>query len=146
MDKPKAGILMGSENGMAKMQKAADVFKEMNVAYEMQILSAHRFPDMTTNYARAAKERGLDVIICGAGMAAHLAGAVAAQTILPVIGAPLTSGALSGVDALYATVQMPPGIPVASVAFDGAENAAYLACQIIALKDADLARRLEDAR
>ena len=104
MDKLKAGILMGSENDLAKMQKAADVFKEMNVGCEMQILSAHRLPDMTADYARTARERGLQVIICGAGMAAHLAGAVAAQTTLPVIRVPLASGALSGVDALYATV------------------------------------------
>lgn len=146
MGKPKAGILMGSESDLTKMQKAADVFKEMNVAYEMQILSAHRLPGLTADYARTAKERGLEVVICRAGMAAHLAGAVAAQTMLPVIGVPLASGALSGVDALYATVQMPSGIPVATVAVDGASNAAYLACQIIALKDGDLARRLEDAR
>lgn len=146
MGKPIAGILMGSENDLAKMQKAAEVFKEMNVAYEMQILSAHRLPDMTSDYARTAQKHGLNVIICGAGMAAHLAGAVAAQTTLPVIDVPLSSGALSGIDALYATVQMPSGIPVATVAIDGAANAAYLACQILSIKDDDLAQRLEDTR
>ena len=116
------------------------------MAYEMKILSAHRLPDMTADYARSARERGLEVIICGAGMAAHLAGAVAAQTTLPVIGVPLTSGAPSGVDALYATVQVPSGIPVATVAIDGAANAAYLACQVLALRDKSLFRRLENAQ
>jgi 5-(carboxyamino)imidazole ribonucleotide mutase len=146
MDSPAAGILMGSQSDLEKMNKAAVVFEEMHVAYEMKILSAHRLPDMTAEYARSARERGLQVIICGAGMAAHLAGAVAAQTTLPVIGVPLASGALSGVDALYATVQMPSGIPVATVAVDGMANAAYLACQILALKDKDLTRQLEDMR
>ena len=116
------------------------MLNSLRMAYEMKILSAHRLPDMTADYARSARERGLEVIICGAGMAAHLAGAVAAQTTLPVIGVPLTSGALSGVDALYATVQMPSGIPVATVAIDGASNAAYLACQVLALRDKSLIR------
>jgi len=116
------------------------------MAYEMKILSAYRLPDMTADYARSARERGLQVIICGAGMAAHLAGAVAAQTTLMVIGVPLASGPPSGVDALYATVQMTSGIPVATAAVDGMANAAYLACQILALKDKDLTRQLEDMR
>ena len=146
MEKPKVGILMGSESDLNTMQKAARVLQEMKVAYEMRISSAHRAPDMTAEYARTARERGLKVIICGAGMAAHLAGAVAAQTTLPVIGVPLASGALSGVDALYATVQMPSGIPVATVAIDGAGNAAYLACQILAITDETLAHRLEASR
>ena len=146
MDNPAVGILMGSESDLDKMRTAAVVFEEMDVAYEMKILSAHRLPDVTADYARSARERGLEMIICGAGMAAHLAGAVAAQTTLPVIGVPLASGALSGVDALYATVQMPSGIPVATVAVDGMANAAYLACQILALKDKDLTRQLEDMR
>ena len=146
MEKPKVGILMGSESDLNTMQKAARVLQEMKVAYEMRISSAHRAPDMTAEYARTARERGLKVIICGAGMAAHLAGAVAAQTTLPVIGVPLASGALSGVDALYATVQMPSGIPVATVAIDGAGNAACLACQILAITDETLAHRLEASR
>lgn len=146
MEKPKVGILMGSESDLNTMQKAAQVLQEMEVAYEMRVSSAHRAPDMTAEYARTARERGLKIIICGAGMAAHLAGAVAAQTTLPVIGVPLAAGALSGVDALYATVQMPSGIPVATVAIDGAGNAAYLACQILAVTDETLAHRLEASR
>lgn len=146
MEKPKVGILMGSESDLNTMQKAAQVLQEMEVAYEMRVSSAHRAPDMTAEYARTARERGLKIIICGAGMAAHLAGAVAAQTTLPVIGVPLAAGALSGVDALYATVQMPSGIPVATVAIDGAGNAAYLACQILAITDETLAHRLEATR
>ncbi|MFH1125162.1 MAG: 5-(carboxyamino)imidazole ribonucleotide mutase, partial [Pseudomonadota bacterium] len=139
-------ILMGSESDLDKMQQAAQVLEEMEAAYEMKILSAHRAPEQTAGYARSARDRGLEVIICGAGMAAHLAGAVAAQTTLPVIGVPLASGALSGVDALYATVQMPSGVPVATVAIDGAKNAAYLACQILAIRDEKLALRLEAGR
>ena len=146
MERPKVGILMGSESDLNTMQKAAQVLQEMEVAYEMGISSAHRAPDMTAEYARTARERGLKVIICGSGMAAHLAGAVAAQTTLPVIGVPLAAGVLSGVDALYATVQMPSGIPVATVAIDGAGNAAYLACQILAVTDETLAHRLEASR
>ena len=146
MERPKVGILMGSESDLNTMQTAAQVLHEMEVAYEMRISSAHRAPDMTAEYARTARERGLKIIICGAGMAAHLAGAVAAQTTLPVIGVPLAAGALSGVDALYATVQMPSGIPVATVAIDGAGNAAYLACQILAVTDETLAHRLEASR
>jgi len=100
----------------------------------------------TAEYARTARERGIEVLICGAGMAAHLAGVVASHTTLPVIGVPLKSGALSGVDALYATVQMPPGIPVATVAVDGGKNAAYLACSILSIKRPELAQRLEQFR
>ena len=146
MERPKVGILMGSESDLDKMQQASQVLEEMEVAYEMNILSAHRVPDLTAEYALSARKRGLEVIICGAGMAAHLAGAVAAQTTLPVIGVPLASGALSGVDALYATVQMPSGVPVATVAIDGAGNAGYLACQILAIWDEKLALRLAAGR
>jgi 5-(carboxyamino)imidazole ribonucleotide mutase len=120
MVNPAVWILMGSQSDLEKMNKAAVAFEEMDVAYEMKILSAHRLPDMTADYAHSARERGLQVIICGAGMAAHLAGAVAAQTTLPVIGVPLASGPLSGVDALYATVQMPSGITWKG--FDGTNN------------------------
>jgi 5-(carboxyamino)imidazole ribonucleotide mutase len=112
----------------------------------MDISSAHRLPEKTAEYARTARKRGIEVIIAGAGMAAHLAGAVAAHTTLPVIGVPLKSGALSGVDALYSTVQMPPGVPVATVSIDGAKNASYLACEILSIKYPAIAKRLDDFR
>lgn len=143
MKKPLVGILMGSDSDFTVMKKAAEVLKEMGVACEMDISSAHRLPDRTAEYARTARERNLEVLICGAGMAAHLAGVVASHTTLPVIGVPLASGAICGVDALYSTVQMPPGIPVATVAVDGAKNAAYLACSILSIKYPELAERLE---
>lgn len=146
MDKPLVGILMGSDSDLPVMEKAAEVLTEMGVAWEMDISSAHRLPDKTAEYARSARERGLEVLICGAGMAAHLAGVVASHTTLPVIGIPLKSGALSGVDALYSTVQMPPGIPVATVAVDGGKNAAYLACSILSIKRPELADKLEQFR
>ena len=128
MKKPLVGILMGSESDLPVMEKTADVLKEMGVSYEIDIRSAHRLPEKTVDYARTARERGIEVLIAGAGMAAHLAGVLASHTTLPVIGVPLNSGALEGVDALYSTVQMPPGVPVATVGIDGAKNAAYLAC------------------
>ncbi|OGQ97382.1 MAG: 5-(carboxyamino)imidazole ribonucleotide mutase [Deltaproteobacteria bacterium RIFOXYD12_FULL_57_12] len=144
--KPLVGILMGSESDLPIMKKAATVLDEMGVPCEMDISSAHRLPDKTAEYARTARERGLEVIIAGAGMAAHLAGVIAAHTTLPVIGVPLASGALHGVDALYATVQMPPGIPVATVAVDGAKNAAYLACEILSIKYPEIAQELNRFR
>jgi len=137
---------MGSDSDLHIMEKAAEVLAAMGVPYEIDISSAHRLPDKTAEYARSARGRGLEVIIAGAGMAAHLAGAIAAHTTIPVIGVPLKSGALSGVDALYSTVQMPPGIPVAAVAIDGATNAAYLACSILSIKYPEYAKRLEDYR
>lgn len=143
---PRVGILMGSDSDLPVMEKAVNVLKEMGVPYEIDISSAHRLPDKTAEYARTARERGIGVIIAGAGMAAHLAGVVASHTTLPVVGVPLKSGALAGVDALYSTVQMPPGIPVATVAVDGAANAAYLACEILAVSDSELAKRLEQKR
>lgn len=146
MAKSLVGILMGSDSDMPVMEKAAEVLKEMGVPYEMDISSAHRLPDKTAEYARTARGRGIEVIIAGAGMAAHLAGVIAANTTLPVIGVPLISGALNGVDALYSTVQMPPGIPVATVAIDGAKNAAYLACSILSVKYPEIAERLEAFR
>jgi len=146
MQKPLVGILMGSENDLPIMEKAAEVFKEMGVPYEMEISSAHRLPEKTANYAKTARERGIEVIIAGAGMAAHLAGVLAAHTTLPVIGVPLKSGALDGVDALYSTVQMPPGIPVATVGIDGAKNAAYLACEILSIKYPEIAKKLDEFR
>ena len=146
MTKPLVGILMGSDSDIPVMEKAAEVLKEMGIAFEMDISSAHRLPEKTAEYAKTARERGIEVLIAGAGMAAHLAGVVAANTTLPVIGVPLKSGALNGVDALYSTVQMPPGIPVATVAVDGAKNAAYLACSILSIKYPDVAQKLESFR
>ena len=118
----------------------------MGVPYEMDISSAHRLPEKTAHYAKTARERGLEVLIAGAGMAAHLAGVLAAHTTLPVIGVPLKAGALEGVDALYSTVQMPPGIPVATVGIDGTKNAAFLACEILSIKYPEIAKKLEDFR
>jgi 5-(carboxyamino)imidazole ribonucleotide mutase len=146
MGKPLVGILMGSDSDLPVMEKAGEVLKEMGVPYEMDISSAHRLPEKTAEYAKTARERGIEVIIAGAGMAAHLAGVVASHTTLPVIGVPLKSGALNGVDALYSTVQMPPGIPVATVAIDGAKNAAYLACSILSIKYPEIAEKLEAFR
>lgn len=146
MTKPQVLILMGSDSDLPVMEKAADVLKEMGVPYEMDISSAHRLPEKTADLAKTARKRGIEVIIAGAGMAAHLAGVVAAHTTLPVIGVPLKSGELAGVDALYATVQMPPGIPVATVAIDGGKNAAYLACSILSIKYPAIAKKLEAYR
>lgn len=146
MTKPLVLILMGSDSDLPVMDKAAEVLTEMGVPFEMDISSAHRLPEKTADYARNARRRGIEVIIAGAGMAAHLAGVVAAHTTLPVIGVPLKSGALAGVDALYSTVQMPPGIPVATVAIDGGKNAAYLACSILSIKYPAIAKKLEAYR
>ena len=144
--KPLVGILMGSENDLPIMEKAAEVLKEMAVPYEMEISSAHRLPEKTAQYAKTARKRGVEVLIAGAGMAAHLAGALASHTTLPVIGVPIKSGALNGADALYSTVQMPPGVPVATVGIDGAKNGAYLACEILSIKYPEMAKKLEDFR
>ena len=143
MSKPQVGIIMGSDSDLPVMEKAAEVLKEMGVIYEMDISSAHRLPEKTAEYAKGARGRGIEVIIAGAGMAAHLAGVIASNTTIPVIGVPLKSGALDGVDALYTTVQMPAGIPVATVAIDGAKNAAYLACSILSIKYPEIAVKLE---
>ncbi len=144
--KPLVGIVMGSDSDLPVMRKAAAVLGEMGVPFEMDISSAHRLPDKTAAYARTARDRGLEVLIAGAGMAAHLAGVLAAYTTLPVIGVPLASGAMNGVDALHSTVQMPPGIPVATVAIDGSKNAAYLACEILSIKYPEIATKLEEVR
>jgi 5-(carboxyamino)imidazole ribonucleotide mutase len=146
MKKPLVGILMGSESDLPVMEKAAEVLKEMGVPYEMEISSAHRLPEKTAQYAKTARKRGVEVLIAGAGMAAHLAGALASNSTLPVIGVPIKSGALNGADALYSTVQMPPGVPVATVGIDGAKNAAYLACEILSIKYPEVVKRLEDFR
>jgi len=138
-------ILMGSDSDWDVMSAASARLDDLGIAHEVVVTSAHRAPERTATVAKTARERGVRVIIAGAGMAAHLAGVVAAHTTLPVIGVPLHSGSLLGLDALLATVQMPPGIPVATVAVGkaGAENAAILAAQILALSDEALARRLE---
>ncbi len=146
MKKPLVGILMGSESDLPIMEKAAEVLKEMGVSFEIEISSAHRSPEKTTHYAKTARKRGMEVLIAGAGMAAHLAGVLASHTTLPVIGVPIKSGALNGADALYSTVQMPPGVPVATVGIDGSKNAAYLACEILSIKYPEIAKKLEAFR
>ncbi|HKA90887.1 MAG TPA: 5-(carboxyamino)imidazole ribonucleotide mutase [Haliangiales bacterium] len=147
MRDPKVAVIMGSASDMAAMQPAVDVLAELSVPVEVRVLSAHRTPERAIEFARTAADRGLKVIICGAGGAAHLGGVVAAFTLLPVIAVPL-GRSLGGLDSLYAMVQMPPGIPVATVAIDGAQNAGLLAAEILALADADLrvalGRRRED--
>jgi 5-(carboxyamino)imidazole ribonucleotide mutase len=141
---PKVLIMMGSDSDLPVMQEAADILTRFGVAYEMRISSAHRSPVRTMTLASEASGRGIKVIIAGAGMAAHLAGVVAAKTTLPVIGVPMPGGALNGVDALYSTVQMPGGIPVATMAIGkaGAKNAGLFAIQILALTDNGLAAAL----
>ena len=135
----KVAVLMGSPNDREKMQPAADMLERFGIEADVEVMSAHRTPDKVAAFARDARANGYAVLICGAGLAAHLAGAVAANTTLPVIGVPLASGALNGIDALYATVQMPTGIPVATVAIDGAANAGLLAVQLLAVGDQKLA-------
>ena len=145
-EKPLAGILMGSDSDLPTMAQAAQTLEDFEIPFDIRVLSAHRSPRLAVEYAESARERGLRVIICGAGRAAHLAGVVAAHTTLPVLGVPIDGGPLNGVDALYATVQMPPGIPVGtlSIGSHGARNAALLAAKIISLNDERLARRLEE--
>lgn len=138
----KVGIVMGSDSDYNVLKKAADTFKEFNVEFEMLVASAHRTPETALNYAETAEERGIEVLIAGAGAAAHLPGVLAAKTVLPVIGIPINATALNGLDALYAIVQMPSGVPVATVAVDGAKNAALLAIQILAVKDQGLREKL----
>ena len=140
-NRPQVGIIMGSDSDLEVMAETARVLEHLGIGYEVTIASAHRNPDLVAAYARGAEERGLQVIIAGAGMAAHLPGVVAAQTTLPVIGVPLLGKSLAGADALYSIVQMPPGIPVATVAINGARNAALLAAQILSLSDAGLRQR-----
>lgn len=141
-------VLMGSDSDLATMQGCLDVLAKMDVPFEVHITSAHRTPEATRSYVNDAEARGCAVFVAAAGMAAHLAGAVAAQTIRPVIGVPIDAGPLKGLDALLSTVQMPGGIPVASVAIGsaGAKNAAYLAAQMLALADAGLTERLRAER
>ena len=139
----KVGIVMGSDSDMEVMAKAADVLEEFGVEYEMTIISAHREPDVFFEYAKGAEDRGFRVIIAGAGMAAHLPGMCAALFPLPVIGIPMHTTSLGGRDSLYSIVQMPSGIPVATVAINGAKNAALLAAKILAVSDEDLLNRLK---
>jgi 5-(carboxyamino)imidazole ribonucleotide mutase len=142
----KVAILMGSPNDKDTMQPAADTLASFGIETDVRVMSAHRNPAAVAAFASSAREEGYRAFICGAGMAAHLAGAVAAQTTLPVVGVPLASGSLNGVDALYSTVQMPKGIPVATVAINGALNAALLVVQMLALDDPALVARLEADR
>jgi 5-(carboxyamino)imidazole ribonucleotide mutase len=141
---PSIGILVGSKSDLPVMEKCTNRLEDLGIDYELEVRSAHRNPEAVAEYVTSAPERGIKVFICAAGMAAHLAGAVAARTNLPVIGIPIAAGTLGGFDALLATVQMPSGVPVATVAVNGAANAAVLAAQILALSDTELAQRLED--
>ena len=144
--KPIISIIMGSKSDWATMQKTAEVLDRFGVAYEKKVVSAHRTPDLMFQHAEEARSRGIKVIIAGAGGAAHLPGMVAAKTTLPVIGIPMKGGVLDGLDALLATVQMPGGIPVATVALNGAKNAAVLAAQILSVSDDVLAAKLDAQR
>lgn len=148
MSNPFVAILMGSQSDLSIMQAGADILTQLQIEYEIKITSAHRTPAATQQYVSDAEVRGCQVFIAGAGLAAHLAGAIAAHTTKPVIGVPINSGPLNGFDALLSTVQMPAGIPVATVAIGktGAKNAAYLAAQILALGDSDLADRVKAKR
>ena len=142
----KVGIVMGSDSDMPVAEKAIQRLEQYGVPYEVHIYSAHRTPEAAREFSAKASERGFGVIIALAGKAAHLAGSLAANTVIPVIGVPVKSSTLDGLDALLSTVQMPSGIPVATVAIDGAANAAILAAQIIALSDEELARKLKEER
>ena len=142
----KVAILMGSDSDFGVMSKAVSVLKEFEIPVEVHVYSAHRTPEKVAEFASNAKDNGFGVIIAGAGMAAALAGVVAGHTTLPVIGVPLKSNALEGVDALLSTVMMPSGIPVATVAIDGSKNAAYLAAQILAIGDEELAKKVLENR
>ncbi|MDA8065272.1 MAG: 5-(carboxyamino)imidazole ribonucleotide mutase [Thermaerobacter sp.] len=140
------GVVLGSRSDLAALQPAVRVLDEFQVPYEVTVASAHRSPERAAAYARTARERGLKVIVAAAGAAAHLAGVLASHTTLPVVGLPLSGSPLGGVDALYATVQMPPGVPVATVGVDAAANAALLALRILGGTDPGLAARLEAYR
>jgi 5-(carboxyamino)imidazole ribonucleotide mutase len=139
-------IIMGSESDLPQVKPAAEMLEQLGIPHEVHIASAHRTPDRAIALARDARKRGLRVIIAAAGGAAHLAGVLAAHTTLPVIGIPIASGSLGGMDALLSTIQMPKGVPVASVAINGAQNAALLAAQILAIEDLGLAQRLTKMR
>ena len=138
----KVAVIMGSDSDLPVLEGCFRTLKNLNIPYEAHVYSAHRTPAEAAAFSRSARENGFGVIIAAAGKAAHLAGALAAQTVLPVIGIPVSASQLDGLDALLSTVQMPPGMPVATVAIDGAKNAALLAAQIIAVEDSELAERL----
>lgn len=142
----KIGVIMGSDSDLPVVKKATDVLKELNIPFEVHVYSAHRTPEQARDFALNARTNGFGAIICAAGMAAHLAGAIAANTTLPVIGIPCSGQKLDGMDALLSTVQMPSGIPVATVAIDGAKNAALLAAEILAVSDWELASVLDARR
>lgn len=142
----KVGVIMGSDSDLPIVKKAIDTLKLFGVPYEVHVYSAHRTPEQAREFSINAREKGFGAIIAAAGKAAHLAGAIAANTTLPVIGIPIKSSALDGMDALLSTVQMPPGMPVATVAIDGAVNAALLAMQILAVEDCALAEKLNKHR
>ncbi len=148
MSNPLVGILMGSDSDFEIMKESAKVLKDFGVPFEVVVTSAHRTPERTLEYAKSARDRGLKVLIVGAGMAAHLAGVIAAKTIIPVIGVPINSSSLNGIDALYSTLQMPSGIPVGTMAIGkaGAKNAALYAIQMLALSDENLQKKLDDFR
>ncbi|MBQ8599929.1 MAG: 5-(carboxyamino)imidazole ribonucleotide mutase [Clostridia bacterium] len=142
----KVAVMMGSDSDLPIVQKAIDTLVSFGVPYEAHIYSAHRTPEQAKDFSQNARKNGFGVIICAAGMAAHLAGAIAANTTLPVIGIPIQSKNLGGMDALLSTVMMPPGIPVATVAIDGAVNAALLSIQVLAVEDEALAAKLDEKR
>lgn len=142
----KVAVIMGSDSDLPVVQKAIDTLSSFGVPYEVHVYSAHRTPEQAKNFSENARKNGFGAIICAAGMAAHLAGAVAANTTLPVVGIPIQSRQIGGMDALLSTVQMPSGIPVATVAIDGAANAALLCIQILAVEDAALAEKLDAKR
>lgn len=144
--KPLVGIIMGSDSDLKVMNQASEFLEKVHVPYEMEIVSAHRTPELMFEYAKTAKKRGLKVIIAGAGGSAHLPGMIASLTTLPVIGVPIESHNLNGMDSLLSIVQMPNGIPVACVAINGSINAAILACQILALSSENIARDVADFR
>ena len=142
----KVAVIMGSDSDLPVVEKALEKLQEFSVPFEPHVYSAHRTPEQARDFSTNARANGFGVIIAAAGKAAHLAGSIAANTTLPVIGIPIKASALDGLDALLSTVQMPPGMPVATVAIDGAANAALLAMQILAVEDAELAQKLEDSR
>lgn len=142
-NKPKIGVIMGSDSDWPTMKAACDILDEFEVPYEKQVVSAHRTPDDMSEYGKSARKRGIQVIIAGAGGAAHLPGMTAAHTTLPVIGVPVKTSTLSGLDSLYSIVQMPPGVPVATVAIGKAGNAALLAIRMLSMEDENLAKKLE---
>lgn len=141
---PRVGVIMGSDSDWPTMKKACEILDELNISYEKKVVSAHRTPDMMANYGKKARERGLKVIIAGAGGAAHLPGMTAAYTTLPVIGVPIKTSTLSGLDSLYSIVQMPTGVPVATVAIGKAGNAGLLAARMLSAENDELAQRLSN--